>query len=198
MRWTCRCPDDSTTTSSSGGNTFVPVSYAANLNITRRDVSGQGQNLSSLAAPASTVFLSECQGITGDVTSTTEAGSNIVSAVDNGAASGSLYPFAGGYSQGGNVDTGCLGGLNCAPDVLSGQYQEGFESLTGRHTDGSCYLLCDGHAKWLRGSAVSGGFNATAQDCYENGSPTQTDCAANSGMASGTGNGQFAVTFSTN
>ncbi len=194
------CPDDATSTSSNNGNTFVPVSYAANLNLTRRDISGQGQAISVLSSPSMTVILSECQGIIGNVTSPTETGSSVVSAVDNGAPSGSLYPFAGGYSQGGNVDTGCLGGLNCAPYVLDGPYQEGFESLTGRHTAGSNYLLCDGHAKWLRGASVSGGYNAPAQDCNQNATPSVADCTttpSGSGMAAGTGSGQFAATFST-
>jgi prepilin-type N-terminal cleavage/methylation domain-containing protein/prepilin-type processing-associated H-X9-DG protein len=193
------CPDDPTTQTSDGTYTYYPVSFAANLNITRRDISGQGQQMSVLSAPASTVYMSEVQGIYADVSSPTEANKdNIVSAVNNGAASGSLYPFANGNGNGGNVDTGCLGGLDCTAYVKYGQYQEGFEALTGRHTDGSIFLLCDGHAKWLRGAAVSGGFNATAQDCNQNGTGTVADCPANSGMAAGTGNGQFTATFSTN
>ena len=33
-------------------------------------------------------------------------------------------------------------------------------STKGRHTDGSNFLLADGHVKWYRGSAVSSGFAA--------------------------------------
>jgi prepilin-type N-terminal cleavage/methylation domain-containing protein/prepilin-type processing-associated H-X9-DG protein len=194
------CPDDSTTPSSSGGNTFNVVSYAANLNFTRTDPSNpgdphSGQKLASLQSPAKTVLLTEVRGITADITSTTEAGSNICSSVTNGNSLGQVFPFAGN-GQGGQIMTGCLGGLNCS-GFISNPPNEGFAALTGLHTDGSNFLMCDGHVKWFRGSSVSGGSNALASDCNENGAPALPDCAANAGMSSGTDNSQFAVTFST-
>lgn len=41
-----------------------------------------------------------------------------------------------------------------------------FAAATGRHSDGANYLMTDGHAKYLRASSVSGGYeNPTAGDC---------------------------------
>jgi prepilin-type N-terminal cleavage/methylation domain-containing protein/prepilin-type processing-associated H-X9-DG protein len=37
----------------------------------------------------------------------------------------------------------------------------GFTGVVGRHSGGSNFLLCDGHAKWMPGSAVSNGLTVT-------------------------------------
>ena len=70
------------------------------------------------------------------------------------------------------------------PAVTTGYEQD------GRHTDGSNFLLSDGHVKWLRSTAVSPGLSNS------NSSGTQ-----NGGHAAGTGAlsaGNFAATFSVN
>jgi prepilin-type processing-associated H-X9-DG protein len=66
------------------------------------------------------------------------------------------------------------------------------------HNDGSNYVLCDGHAKFLRGAQVSSGGVATAADCNQDGTPALPDCGPNTNqqMAAGTQNSQFAATFS--
>jgi prepilin-type N-terminal cleavage/methylation domain-containing protein/prepilin-type processing-associated H-X9-DG protein len=189
------CPDDSTNPSSSGGNTFSVVSYAANLNIFRTDGFGS-QKLASMSSPSRTVILNEVTGITGNVNSPTEAGSAVVSSVSNGNFDGTVYPFAGGNFTGGNMETGCLGGLDCSAYVLTPPFGEGFKSKTGWHTDGSNFAMSDGHVKWFRGSSVSGGFNATAEDCNGDGAPALPDCGANLHMSAGTGNNQFGAVYS--
>lgn len=197
-----KCPDDSTSEHVTGNITSYPVSYAANLNITRWDGAGSatdphtGQSLAVLSSPAKTVMLCEVQGIYGPVTTPLEAGGtgNVMSSVSNGADSGTVYPFGTSNSTGGQLTTGCLGGKNCSTYVKN----PGFAALTGRHTDGSNFQMADGHTKWFRGSAVSGGSVALAEDCNQSNSPTMADCSgAPAGMSAGTGSSQFAVTFST-
>ncbi len=55
-------------------------------------------------------------------------------------------------------------------------------SPTARHGDGANYTMCDGHSKFFRASAVSGGYpNGTPGDCGSNGTGNLTassvDCA---------------------
>lgn len=197
------CPDDPTAGSTSGGVTTYPVSYAGNLNFLRTDIPGPandprtGQSLASLTSPTKTVLLCEVRGISAVVTNPAEAGSGVVSSVTNGPYDGSVRPFGGfNNGEGGSLMTGCLGGLNCTP-YINNPGGEGFAAATGLHTDGSNFMMCDGHIKWFRGASVSGGSNATAEDCNQWGAPAVADCGANSGMAAGTGSSQFAVTFST-
>ena len=204
------CPDDNTLPGQAGGvaepSQFdeVVISYAMNLNLNRTDTGdlngypNPGPVISAETAPASTVLLNEVSGITADVQTQGESAdasgfhltANIpFSPVDNGT--GAVYPyfwcicdaraFIGGYAA-----TGNLGG----------------ETGTGgpaRHTNGSNFLLCDGHSKWLNGSSVSPGFVAYASDCNEQNSPSVTDCVGANvgpGMAAGTGSSQYAVTYS--
>ena len=196
-----KCPDDSTSAQVFGGVTSYPVSYSGNLNFLRIDGGTAtdphtGQALASLVSPAKTVLFCECSGIYSPITNGLELGGNtVVSSVTNAPRAGAVYPFSTGPWQGGHLETGCIGGLNCSPYV--GLPVTGFSATTGRHTDGSCYMMADGHVKWFRGSQVSGGSVALAEDCNQWGSPAMPDCGANTDMAAGTGSSQFAVTFST-
>ena len=202
------CPDDSTPQHTNGNVVSYPVSYAGNLNFMRTDGQGSstdphsGQSLNSLVSPAKTVMLCEVRGIYGPILDPAEANGQygVVSSVSNGDPSGSLYPFAGGFGQGGQMASGCLGGRDCSGSTNTGaNHDEGFTS-TGRHTDGSNFMMTDCHAKWFRGSAVSGGSNAVAEDCNQASIPALSDCPTDpnlGSMAAGTGNSQFAVTFST-
>jgi prepilin-type N-terminal cleavage/methylation domain-containing protein/prepilin-type processing-associated H-X9-DG protein len=183
------CPSDTTT---SPVATSQVNSYGANLNITRTDPGSAtdphpGQSIAVQSAPAKTVLLFEVRGIHGNLASPTETGSNVVSAVANGANNGTslaLYPFANGNTTGGDLVTGPLGNnpASTAP--------------TPRHFDGANYLMCDGHVKWFKGSAVSPGSVAFSESCNQGGSPATADCATQAGMAAGTANSNFAVTFS--
>ncbi len=73
-------------------------------------------------------------------------------------------------------------------------------SSTGRHSDGSNFLLCDGHVKWLRGSQVSTGSIDTASPvASKNETPTdnQDQRLPIGGSAAGTESSQpWAATFS--
>ena len=198
-----KCPDDSTQPQTSNGVVSYPVSYAANFNFMRTDGGSPGdphtgQSLASLASPAKTVLLNEVRGIYAPITDIKEAnGANGVhSSTSNGNYNGTVYPF-GGYGQGGNMVTGCLGNLDCSAWV-NNPPGEGFAAKTGLHTDGSSFMMTDGHAKWYRGASVSGGSNAVAEDCNQANTPTMPDCnGGDPTMAAGTGSSQFAVTYST-
>ena len=186
-----KCPDDSGQGNVTGGVTSYVNSYAANLNLTRTDGGTatdphMGQSISVDVSPAKTVLLMEVQGIRGPLTDTQETGGDsVVSSVSNGGA-GAVYPFNSGNGSGGDLVTGNMGGVtpNAKP---------------GRHSEGSNYLLLDGHVKWYRPIAVSPGSVALAEDCLQSGAGSQpADCSADpGGMSAGTGNSQFAITYST-
>ncbi len=190
------CPSDTTTGGVYGGITSYTNSYAANLNLLRRDTAGStptdprlGQSIAAQVSPSKTVLLTEVRGIAAPLLDQAEVGGNsVVSAVTNGALNGAniaVYPFNTGTGTGGDLMTGPLGGKGGASIPPS------------RHFDGANYLMVDGHVKWFKGSSVSPGGVAMAESCNQDGSPALPDCAANAGMAAGTGNSQFAVTFST-
>jgi len=203
-----KCPDDSTGIQKNGNVISYPVSYSANLNFLRTDGSSAdsrigGLAISTLASPSKTVLLCEVKGIFGPITDIGEANgfANVVSSVTNVNPDALTFPFRGlgnTYSPGGNLMTGCLNGTDCSSRVRFPPYGEGFDSIVGLHTDGSNYLMCDCHAKWYRGARVSSGYVASAEDCNYNGTPALPDCpSVSDGMAAGTANSKFAVTFST-
>ncbi len=198
-----RCPDDpgQAVLTNAAGQQSYRVSYAGNLNFMRRDIPGPpedprtGQALASLVSPAKTVMFCEVQNLYGNVKDPLERNGvdYVTSGVTNGDATGYVYP-------GGLLMTGCLSGKNCSARVRIGQnHDECFAALTGLHTDGSNFLMTDCHAKWMRGSQVSGGSTALAEDCNQGDAPSQpADCSGAPGyMSEGTGGSKFAATFST-
>jgi len=129
-------------------------------------------NCSSWTAPASTVLLAETVGgPTYDVTSPSET------------TSPRMYVDVGAPDSGGKSATGPLGGR-----AFNSTWQA---STTGRHTDGSNFLMADGHAKWLRGAAVSGGYPPILANCNQDDTPAVTGCNTGSPLAAGT-SGTFA------
>ncbi len=160
-----QCPDDTTTPSQPS---FVLVSYAFNRNLTNPQNTASSLPLSSMNAPSRTVVLFEALGSAGDVSSAlpddnspTGNGTTFTSA---GGATGTPMGF----------DTGDL------PGMTFPAYRR-----TGRHSDGSNFLLGDGHVKWLRPSQVTAGNN----------NPTDGNCttfAVNTGCS----NPAFVATFS--
>ena len=196
-----KCPDDPQVGYITATQSSYTCSYAANLSFLRTDGGSNtdphlGPSLAVLAAPAKTVLLSEVTGIYAPVTDVAEgnAYNNVISSVSNGT--GGVYPFPNN-GLGGHETTGCLGGPTIACPVTAPVVSGGFTSVNGLHSIGSNFLLADGHAKWLRGSNVSPGSVAYAEDCNQQGNPALTDCPANSGMAAGTANSVYAATFST-
>ncbi len=133
-------------------------------------------------SPANTILLVECSAVTarpqmGAVTDQSTAFGNFSAATEGFALyTFSHFPYP---NTGGQLETGFFYQIN--GPIGSG----GFTSATGRHSEGSNYLLSDDHVKWLRGSQVSQG----------NGAPyPQAPQADNT--AEGTQNGSHPVTFS--
>lgn len=76
-----------------------------------------------------------------------------------------------------------------APTSLANHYT----GQTGIHSDGSNFLLGDGHAKWMRGPAVSPGHTGTAGQ-YQN--QTAGQAAATDKLYLNNGTSAAAATFS--
>jgi len=97
-----------------------------------------------------------------------------LSSTPNGCWNGVVH-YATGYMQGIGANTGA--GCSSA---------QGNTGPTGLHSNGSNYLLMDGHVKWLLGTNVSPGWDAASPGA----APSVTGTA---GGTSGTG---YSVTFS--
>ncbi len=146
------------------------LGYAANEDA----LPGQGKGtIASENAPASTILIFEISGgnATGiDVTNTADT----TSATGNGTGNGAGFS---GY------DTGKM------QDKWGGTLDNSFQ--TGRHTDGSNYLLCDGHVKYLKAAAVSAGWIANSPTYAGLGNPSNpnsgTNAAGTGSMTSGSG-----------
>ena len=120
----------------------------------------------------------------------------------------------GGGHLGSYYATGYMGGRGGVPAtpsdiqnaVLSGTGGYFYNGNSGRHMDGSNFLMADGHVKWLKGDAVSTGAVALASINPQTNSggnscgyQTQADTGPDGVSAEGTeytGPGAHAVTFS--
>ncbi len=137
------------------------VSYGYNKNLTPSPFANGSTAVSivQLHQSARTVLLYEVSGNTnGDPTSinTTFANSDL-SQDGNGFE---LDETIGAALQSGKFATGAMLGHTAATNPY-------YDAPLGRHTDGANYLLCDGHAKWLRPTAVSPGRVPKASDCNQ-------------------------------
>ena len=152
------CPDDSVQPTTSGYSTIL---YLYNYNLTPGGgyLSYNASSLSQINAPASTVLLAE---ITSNPLYTiTNRGTAQVTLADEGesASPGNVVHSVSGNGVDITYDkkdsnsgdsfhptsayaTGYLGSR--------GNTNTEFPTMTGRHSDGSNYLVCDGHVKWLR------------------------------------------------
>ena len=190
------CPDDPTTpgTGYPGGTpAFTVISYALNADI----ADFANASLSQVNAPANTVLCFEDTLKSSDIDLTIDNNGGYPQ--DDGAAG---YGFSGdgrGKFAGGawHYATGYLGGVN--PTTTPGGNTNDFGNMpTGRHTDGSNFLMADGHVKWLRATQVSPGPSALqsgdAQGANQISAGNGPD---NFPSAAGTGNSTYAATFST-
>ena len=178
-----QCPDDSThgTRASSYGmnSNFVIGSPTPNALGAQAD----SHSLADFASPASTVMFFEVTNNAGyDLSNGTSVGAggfnpdNIYNGGSAGGDGTGFYnlggepfgPFTGanlpvqyatGYMNYSDHDTGGTGTGSGAP----GSPTAHFNSATGRHTDGSNFLMADTHAKFFRPSAVSAGANYQGQ-----------------------------------
>jgi prepilin-type N-terminal cleavage/methylation domain-containing protein/prepilin-type processing-associated H-X9-DG protein len=157
------CPDDSTAATTGSNPPYAPVSYAynENLGMSLNDplLADAANTLSACQAPASTVLLFEVQGYEGQITYPLEAGSP----TGNGgqAMAGRYLPFGTAGTAGAAAryfETGVMGGRTAMAANCKN---------AGIHTDGSNFLAIDGHVKWLRGAAVSGGATPTGPNCAQ-------------------------------
>ena len=171
-----QCPDDPTSprsrTTASDGKAHIcsPVSYAFNRNLNGRlDPDplyvGYGVDgaLAEFNAPASTIEIYEIgvpdqlvwsgQYNVADLSTPNEAGGNV-----DATGHRSYSPAGNGLwaRNDGAVNvvqnTGFMGGGNGRDIFDDLQYV-----TAGRHTDGSNFLLCDGHVKWMKPARISSG-----------------------------------------
>ncbi len=188
------CPDDSTSPVGSAV-TSVALSYNYNrsiiFNAPGAGFPGPGGTLAGFNSSAKTVLLCEIEGDPVDVNADLIPHNNV--AVNQSIGLNGVWL---GYSNGTNVNvkfvTGLLG--NRADVAAAGGYGGYIDTSTlGRHSDGSNYLLVDGHVKWYRGSQVSSGFAALNQTNPESAGDDSTAAYA-AGTSDSTN--QYAITFS--
>lgn len=188
-----KCPDDSTNLPG------TVVSYGFNRNCaiyTEAEAPPVGQSLAAFVAPAKTVLLFEVAG-SGyyDIT----LGDQLIPGRSNGDDTYGGGSIAG-CGLGGDYDmvgyhVAKIG--NKASDDGSAQYATGrlrnsrgdaisVANFTAnpRHVDGANYTMADGHSKYFRPNAVSGGYpNGVPGNCGSNGTGNLTastvDCSDN-------------------
>lgn len=173
-----KCPDDSTT-----ATVGVPISYALNSNLAGAQSHG---SIASLTAPTSTVLSFEVANDTSDITKIDEGigvSNAPCSAVGNGLDL-RLYSACRISDQALGIATYATGYLH-----NYGGTNSQFPSDKGRHTDGSNFLLCDGHVKWFRPEKISAGSAADDPSQIE-------DNNVSIDNAAGTSVSSFAATFS--
>jgi len=166
------CPDDPGSTNS------ATVSYMINDQIDNAHTWG---NLAAWTAPSSTVLGAE----------TTRCGMDATQVMNADPAEDSsprmLVDVGGPDPNFGRAATGVLGGRPETADQIS----QFLDQPTGRHTDGSNFFFADGHAKWLRGAAVSSGNPPQLATCNQDNTPAVSGCYSGSPIAAGT-SGTFA------
>jgi prepilin-type processing-associated H-X9-DG protein len=168
------CPDDNlvTGTNSSGGVTST-LSYGYN-----EDLGTVSQ--STLGSPTMTVMLFEIANVQTDMTIPGTQGNTTTGDFDSPSADGNMDGWIGPI---GLFATGVMSGE--ANNVGTADGDE--LALTGRHDDGSNFLLADGHVKWTHAQNVSTGGDDTGgngTDCNTfgtsqvDGMSAQTGCTA--------------------
>jgi prepilin-type N-terminal cleavage/methylation domain-containing protein/prepilin-type processing-associated H-X9-DG protein len=181
-----KCPDDPTEPrTGSYNNVLVPVSYAFNTNLGNGgSTSGTAYTQAQFTSIAKSVFLMEVQGVQADVT-------NSGNVPEKGSATSWGIPYYtlnigntgmantnGSWTNKAGMATGVLRGGNAGMILgTAGAPFGGYLAAEGVHNGGSNFVLCDGHAKWFKGSQVSAGANnGTANDCtnYQGFSPAGT------------------------
>ena len=175
------CPDDPNASSPAGQH---ETSYALNASM-RPNYGAIGSKLAGQASPAVTVMAVESTYGYSDFGT---VGSNLdYSSYTDGfywAGSAKLMTGPLGSATGGDTYL-----PNQSPNLMLSAY-----ATAGLHTGGSNFLMADGHAKWLRPSAVSPGDTpaASAYAKAASGTACTTDLLAGNGTHPG-----YAATFST-
>jgi prepilin-type N-terminal cleavage/methylation domain-containing protein/prepilin-type processing-associated H-X9-DG protein len=173
-----RCPDDPILTS------YTSYAYNTAFVISPAQVPYVA-TLAQFNAPAKTVLLSEATNTyyENDVSQPNEQNDPITNGTNYSCWCAAWL-------------TGYLGADNGSfmnnPGV--GYNQQQLYSTTGIHTNGSNFLLADGHVKWYLGDRVSPGFDAL----NANNTASTTGCGAggNETCADGTNDTTYPITFS--
>ncbi len=224
------CPDDTAQPVTNNGVTLSPISYAYNANLAGSDLpadSGtaigwvgiKGMTV-KMNASAKTVMLAEVTALgfsagfsdgqaAADLSTPNEDGNSGGLGIPKCAAgSPSIFgTFAGVGPDALNdgpcsipLATGYLGQYGPRAKNFNSSLGNYYLSPAGRHSNGSNFLFCDGHVKWLRGSQVSTGDIYTANpSAAKNETPTDTQDQRLpiSGSAAGTESSEpWAATFS--
>ncbi len=195
-----KCPDDTTAQTTNGGAVLYPVSYAYNQDIPSGDFGGIKGAMSQFSAPAQTVLLFEVgtdgtpahPGAQCDITSLSEAAGTALGYSVAGSGDYITSSVPAGTNQT-LIDTGYMGGRMLAATLAY------YKSPTGRHSDGSNFLLSDGHVKWLRGSRISTGIVTPGGPvgCVSSATTTQDIGGLCNPIAAGTASPEgWAATFS--
>ncbi len=188
------CPSDPT---SARASFDIPVSYGYNINFAGpfTNPPSPGVNVSSARAPSRSVLFFEVSGVTANAAAEREGAEPAGIEGSNFSASGNgldhrLYAQDIQTSEQNQYATGLLGGRPPNRSDPAASWTQ-FAQTVGRHSDGSSFLMADGHAAWLRGGAVSSGVNAMREDCHQDNSPALLGCGLPTGTlsASGTGSG---------
>ena len=153
-----KCPDDSNSyngapPANTVGWVYSEMSYQINDSLIADGNGGNGKptTLAALNAPASTVMLFESFGATTDLSGKYND--------PDFSASGAMDTKD--WTSGGQGTPANNGGY--ATGNPNGQQLYLYPGTgNGVHTDGSNYLACDGHVKWLRASQISPGKDASA------------------------------------
>lgn len=198
-----QCPDDSgvgSRASSYGYNSnFVGGKYGSS---TFGNTVPSGYSLADFVAPAKVVMFFEVTNSAGyDLSNTT----GVSPAGGLASDEDPLYQGASPVGNGiGVVSYNDPGGFGTSPKLkyATGYMQNSsndatngvpsFQSPTGRHTDGSNFLMADTHAKWLRPGSISAGQNYTPSPGYICGSPYPLGANA---ASSECGDSSVAATF---
>ena len=190
------CPDDSTGVAGAGRSR---LSYGFNADLHNpsavRPNPGVSLSLAALNATSSTVLLFEVQntcdktGLPG-VTLTVPATES-----QSTAGTGGTEPLTGTelenyFITGAVYATGPTAGFSCS-SITSSTQLHCTGNLTGVHSDGSNWLATDGHVKWLRGPAVSGGAISADTNAAQNATN-----ASGSSALKGPSGGPVTLTFS--
>jgi len=184
------CPDDPTSVTNAGRSR---LSYGFNADL-HNPITGVSLSLAALNATSSTVLLFEVQntrdGVGPGVTLTNPATESQSTAGTGGPDVTTGNELENYGSIGAVYATGPTAGFSCGS--ISGPNQLHCTSnLTGVHSDGSNWLATDGHVKWLRGPAVSGGLISADTNAAQNATN-----ASGSSALKGPSGGPVTLTFS--
>ena len=147
--------------------------------------------LSLLQAPASTVLFFEVEDMPGGGTGFKPSTQTLqfYGVTGNGSTNSGPGLYFAAYNTGymGKIHTAAsLIGNGCNPSASTC-----FVNATGVHTNGSNFIMADGHAKWLLGDNVSVGLQAAHSGCAQ-----AAGGACNTNNAASTDTAGWAATFS--